>query len=98
MEKFHSFLAYTYVTIGQVKGRTLLPLPPQDVTNSERTSSKDKAHILESKLRKEFKFYSGNYPLAKANQERAEAGPRKLAQERQPPAAPSRNRVLAQQI
>jgi dynein heavy chain, axonemal len=50
MEKFHSFLAYTYVTIGQVKGRTLLPLPPQDVTNSERTSSKDKAHILESKF------------------------------------------------
>jgi len=49
MEKFHSFLAYTYVTIGQVKGRTLLPLPPSDVANSERTSSKDKAHILESK-------------------------------------------------
>jgi dynein heavy chain len=49
MEKFHSFLAYTYVTIGQVKGRTLLPLPPPDVANSERTSSKDKAHILESK-------------------------------------------------
>jgi hypothetical protein len=78
MEKFHSFLAYTYVTIGQVKGRTLLPLPPQDVTNSERTSSKDKAHILESKSRNEFKFYSGHYPLAKANKERAEAGPREL--------------------
>ena len=49
MEKFHNFLAYTYVTIGQVKGKTLLPLPPSDVTNSDRTSSKDKAHILESK-------------------------------------------------
>jgi len=50
MEKFHSFLAYTYVTLGCVKGRTLLPLPPQDVTNSERTSSKDKAHILETAI------------------------------------------------
>jgi dynein heavy chain len=50
MEKFNSFMAYTYVTIGQVKGRTLLPLPPSDVTNSERTSSKDKAHILETAI------------------------------------------------
>jgi hypothetical protein len=80
MEKFHSFLAYTYVTIGQVKGRTLLPLPQADVTNSERTSSKDKAHILESKLifNKfgiiKFKF-SRHYPLAKTNQECLEVGP-----------------------
>ena len=43
MDKFHGFLAHTYVTIGQVKGRTLLPLPPNDVTSSEKTSSKDKA-------------------------------------------------------
>jgi len=26
-----------------------LPLPPSDVTSSEKTSSKDKAHILEGK-------------------------------------------------
>lgn len=50
MDKFHSFLAHTFVTIGQVKGRTLLPLPPNDVTSSERTSSKDKAHILETSI------------------------------------------------
>jgi len=50
MEKFHQFLAHTYVTIGQIKGRTLLPLPPSDVTSSERTSSKDKAHILETSI------------------------------------------------
>jgi dynein heavy chain len=43
MDKFHVFLAHTYVTIGQVKGRTQLPLPPNDVTSSEKTSSKDKA-------------------------------------------------------
>jgi hypothetical protein len=74
MEKFHSFLAYTYVTIGQVKGRTLLPLPQSDVTNSERTSSKDKAHILESKWPAHSNF-SRHYPLAEANQERAQARP-----------------------
>jgi dynein heavy chain len=43
MDKFHVFLAHTYVTIGQVRGRTQLPLPPNDVTSSEKTSSKDKA-------------------------------------------------------
>jgi dynein heavy chain len=47
MDKFHNFMAHTYVTLGQVKGRTLLPLPPSDVTSSDKTSSKDKAHILE---------------------------------------------------
>ena len=50
MDKLHSFLAYTYVTIGQVKGMTMLPLPPQDVTQSEKTSSKDKAAILETAI------------------------------------------------
>ena len=51
MEKFHSFLAHTYVTMGQVKGRTMLPLPPMDHgSGSEKTSSKDKAAILETAL------------------------------------------------
>lgn len=50
MDKFNVFLAYTYVTIGQVKGRTLLPLPPNDVTSSEKTSSKDKAQLLEGAI------------------------------------------------
>jgi len=50
MDKFHVFLAHTYVTIGQVKGRTLLPLPANDVTSSEKTSSKDKAQILEGAI------------------------------------------------
>jgi len=56
MDKFHNFMAHTYVTLGQVKGRTLLPLPPSDVTSSEKTSSKDKAHILESKWFIKFEF------------------------------------------
>ena len=47
MDKFHVFLAHTYVTIGQVKGRTQLPLPPNDIISSEKTSSKDKGSQLE---------------------------------------------------
>ena len=50
MDKFNHFLAQVYVTIGQVKGRTLLPLPPSDATSFESKSSKDKAHILESSI------------------------------------------------
>jgi hypothetical protein len=48
MEKFHQFLSQTYVTMGQVGGRTMLPLPANDATTSERMSSKDKAINLES--------------------------------------------------
>jgi len=51
MDKFQNFLAHIYVTIGQVKGRTWLPLPPSDVTSSEKSSSKEKAHILEGTFR-----------------------------------------------
>jgi len=50
MDKFNVFLAHTYVTIGQVKGRTWLPLPPSDATSSEKSSSKDKAQSLEGAL------------------------------------------------
>jgi len=50
MEKFHSFLAYTYVTIGQCKGRCLLPLPPHEVTASEKTLSKEKSQVLETAI------------------------------------------------
>jgi dynein heavy chain len=50
MDKMHVYLAHTFVTIGQIKGRTLLPLPPSDVTSSEKTSSKDKSHLLENAI------------------------------------------------
>jgi dynein heavy chain len=50
MDKFHVFLAHTYVTLGQVEGRTMLPLPANDVTSVEKTSSKDKANLLESAI------------------------------------------------
>lgn len=50
MDKFHVFLAHTYVTLGSVKGRTQLPLPPQDITSSDKTSSKDKGSQLEQAI------------------------------------------------
>jgi dynein heavy chain len=50
MDKFHVFLNHTYVTLGQVEGRTMLPLPPNDVTSVEKTSSKDKANLLENAI------------------------------------------------
>jgi dynein heavy chain len=50
MDKFHIFLAHTYVTIGHVNGRTQLPLPPNDVTSSEKSSSKDKGNLLEQAI------------------------------------------------
>jgi dynein heavy chain len=50
MDKFHVFLNHTYVTLGQVDGRTMLPLPPNDVTSVEKTSSKDKANLLENAI------------------------------------------------
>jgi dynein heavy chain len=50
MDKFHVFLAYTCVTLGHAKGRTVLPPPPTDVTSSEKTSSKDKSQLLEQAI------------------------------------------------
>jgi dynein heavy chain len=50
MDKFHGFLAHLYVTIGLINRQTLLPLPPNDVTQSEKTSSKDKAQLLEGSI------------------------------------------------
>mmetsp|Transcript_116900 Transcript_116900/g.162427 ORF Transcript_116900/g.162427 Transcript_116900/m.162427 type:complete len:181 (+) Transcript_116900:781-1323(+) len=49
IDKFQIFLAYTIVTIGQVNGRTNLPMPPSD-SQSEKTSSKDKSHNLETAI------------------------------------------------
>lgn len=50
MDKFHVFLAYTCVTLGHARGRTVLPPPPTDVTSSEKTSSKDKSQLLEQAI------------------------------------------------
>lgn len=47
MEKFNNYLAQVYVTLGLIKGKTLLPLPPHKLEVSDGTSDKDKAHIFE---------------------------------------------------
>ncbi|CAL1159620.1 unnamed protein product, partial [Cladocopium goreaui] len=56
IDKFHSFLATLHVTVGLMKGQTLLPLPPREATGSQDSSqskasssaiSKDRVHVLE---------------------------------------------------
>jgi len=44
MDKYHVFLANLHVTVGLMKGRTVLPLPP---TETSEKSSKDRVHVLE---------------------------------------------------
>ncbi|KAL9650835.1 hypothetical protein ABK040_001885 [Willaertia magna] len=44
---FHKFMATIYVTLGQLEGRTLLPLPPEDIMGKEQ-SDKDVVHALET--------------------------------------------------
>ena len=49
-ENLHRFLAQTFVTLGQMSGETLLPLPPEEVyTNMEKNQQdKDSVHVLET--------------------------------------------------
>ena len=39
VENLHKFIANVYVTIGQTKGKTLLPLPPDDDAKPSTSSS-----------------------------------------------------------
>lgn len=48
MEKLNNYIAQMYLTIGQVKGETKLPLPPRKIMHSDKISDKDKAHIFEN--------------------------------------------------
>ena len=50
VDNLHKFIANVYVTIGQMKGKTLLPLPPTE-TKEEKAGGardKDRIHVLES--------------------------------------------------
>eukprot|EP00891_Asterochloris_glomerata_P002883 jgi/Astpho2/2883/Aster-01037 len=48
-DNLHKFVAHVFVTLGQTKGQTLLPLPPTDGAQEEVVlQDKDKIHILES--------------------------------------------------
>ena len=50
MQKLNAFLAQMKVIMGLIKGRTVLPLPPESTTTNEKTNSKDKAHVLEGAI------------------------------------------------
>ncbi|CAJ1396873.1 unnamed protein product [Effrenium voratum] len=53
IDKFHSFLATLHVTVGLMKGQTLLPLPPREAVQDgagqgkANAASKDRVHVLE---------------------------------------------------
>ena len=50
LENLHKFIANVYVTIGQTKGKTLLPLPPAEGAEAgdKAMRDKDRIHVLES--------------------------------------------------
>jgi dynein heavy chain, axonemal len=54
MENMHKFIASVYVTIGQTKGKTLLPMPPSESSGSGgadgASSTTDQIHVLESAI------------------------------------------------
>ena len=49
IDSFHKLVATIYVTIGQTKGMTLLPLPPMEIASADRASKdKERVHVLET--------------------------------------------------
>eukprot|EP00899_Mesostigma_viride_P009330 jgi/Mesvir1/18399/Mv14277-RA.1 len=48
LDNLHKFIANIYVTIGQTKGKTLLPLPPTEGKEEKNLRDKDRIHVLES--------------------------------------------------
>lgn len=51
-DNLHRFLANSYITVGQIAGNTILPLPPKDTASSTShdlvDSGKDRVHLLEN--------------------------------------------------
>eukprot|EP00656_Telonema_subtile_P018044 TRINITY_DN1972_c0_g1_i3.p1 TRINITY_DN1972_c0_g1~~TRINITY_DN1972_c0_g1_i3.p1 ORF type:complete len:685 (+),score=227.02 TRINITY_DN1972_c0_g1_i3:219-2273(+) len=52
IENYHRFLANLFVTIGLTRGKTLLPLPPSDVPQTDGlvAKEKDRVHALEGSV------------------------------------------------
>eukprot|EP00002_Diphylleia_rotans_P013390 TRINITY_DN2619_c0_g1_i7.p1 TRINITY_DN2619_c0_g1~~TRINITY_DN2619_c0_g1_i7.p1 ORF type:complete len:4501 (-),score=1146.89 TRINITY_DN2619_c0_g1_i7:169-13671(-) len=50
VDNLQKFVADIYVTIGQTKGKTLLPLPPAEATGDKATRDKDRVHLLEGAI------------------------------------------------
>ena len=51
-ENFHKFLASTNVILGHINGKTVLPLPPEEVYSSmeKNQHDKDSVHVLETSV------------------------------------------------
>ena len=51
-ENFHRFLASTFVMLGHMSGKTMLPLPPEEVYSSmeKNQHDKDSVHVLETSV------------------------------------------------
>ena len=47
-DKLHAFLANVSIAVGQIKGKTCLPLPPIEPASGANANYKDKVHLLES--------------------------------------------------
>lgn len=50
MEKFNSYIAQSYVILGLIKKRTMLPLPSHKLQSSDQTPDKDKSHVFEGSI------------------------------------------------
>jgi len=50
LSQFTKLLSNIYVTMGQTKGKTLLPLPPKKSTENIDILDKEKVHVLETAL------------------------------------------------
>lgn len=50
MDKLNNFIAQMFLTLGQIEGKTLLPLPPQKLLESKDLTEKERAHIFETNI------------------------------------------------
>ena len=76
MEKFHNFLAHFQVCLGQIKGKTILPVPSDEIFRNTKINDNEKTQICEGavvmwielikhnlKQEPEFEFRGGNNPF-----------------------------------
>lgn len=76
MEKFHNFLSHFYVCLGQIKGKTLLPVPTDEIFRNTKINDNEKTQICEGavvmwielikhnlKQEPEYEFRNGKHPF-----------------------------------
>jgi dynein heavy chain len=50
MDKLNNFIAQMFLTLGQIDGKTLLPLPPQKILESKELTEKERAQVFETNI------------------------------------------------